>query len=180
VIALTGLLGGDRVDPGASGRNAVEIFVMRKFFGAVAAVLVAASMAGAAEPVALDRVGLGGLEQLSDVDGAAVRGLSASSTASGLSSLGAIFYDVTSGSKANIDLVNFSAGEEGQAAPGASVDAQNYNAIGIAGDLVVSFPGGSTAGISGFSAGGSSQSGANIGVATFVVPNPAANPFFAP
>jgi len=180
VISLTRLFGGDRVDPGLGNRNAVEIFEMRKFFGAVAAVLMAASMAGAAEPVSLDRIGLGGLEQLSDVEGTSVRGLSASSTASGLSSLGAIFYDVASGSKANIDLVNFSAGAESAAAPGASVDAQNYNAIGIAGDLAVTFPGGTTAGVSAFSAGGSSQSGANIGVTTFVVPNPAANPFFTP
>jgi len=108
---------------------------MRKFFGAVAAVVMAASTVVAAEPVELDGVGLGGIEQISDVEGKSVRGLSASSAASGLSSLGAIFYDVTSGSKANIDLVNFSAGEESAAAPGAGVDAQNYNAIGIAGDL---------------------------------------------
>jgi hypothetical protein len=174
------LSGWDRVDLGSGGRNAVEIFEMRKFFGAVAAMVMAASTVGATEPVSLDGVGLGGIEQISDAEGKSVRGLSASSAASGLSSLGAIFYDVTTGSKANIDLVNFSAGEESDAAPGAGVDAQNYNAIGIAGDLAVTFPGDTTAGVSAFSAGGSSQGGANLGVAAFVVPNPAANPFFNP
>ncbi len=149
---------------------------MRKFFGAVAAVLMAASMAGAAEPIALSRLGLGGLERMSDAEGASVRGLAAATAASGLSSLGAIFYDVSSGSKANVDMVSFSAGSEDRAAPGAVLDAQNYNVIGMNPGITITFPSELTAGIGAFTAGGSSQSGLNLGAAAFVVPNPASNP----
>ena len=145
---------------------------MRKFLFALVAVLACGSFVSANEPVALEGLGLDGLQSISETEGKEVRGLAATSSASGLSSLGAIFYDTTSGSKANVDLVNFSAGGEDDDAPGATVSAQNFNAIGSTAAIDITFPG-AGAGISAFSAGGSSQSQANGTVTPFVVPAPA-------
>ena len=147
------------------------VFSMRKFLFALVAVLACGSFASANEPVALEGLGLDGLQSISETEGKQVRGLAGISNASGLSSLGAIFYDVTTGSKANVDLVNFSAGTEDDAAPGATADAQNFNVIGIGTALDITFPG-SAAGISAFSAGGSSSSVVNANPLVFVVPDP--------
>lgn len=149
---------------------------MRKFLFAFVAALACGSFVSANEPVALEGLGLDGLQTISETEGKQVRGLAAISNASGLSSLGAIFYDIETGSKANVDLVNFSAGNETTDLEGDNVDAQNFNVIGLTADLTVTFPGASTATISDFSAGGSSSSALNNGVAAFVVPAPA----FAP
>jgi len=145
---------------------------MRKFLFALVAVLVCGSAVSANEPVALEGLGLDGLQSMSETEGKQVRGLAATSSASGLSSLGAIFYDTSSGSKANVDLVNFSAGSEDGNAPGSTVSAQNFNSIGSTTALEITFPGAGSA-ISAFSAGGSSQSQANGTVTPFTVPAPA-------
>lgn len=152
------------------------VFSMRKFLFALVAVLACGSFVSANEPVALEGLGLDGLQSISETEGKQVRGLAGISNASGLSSLGAIFYDVTTGSKANVDLVNFSAGGETDAAPGGTADAQNFNVIGVGTALDITFPGTTTAGISAFSAGGSSSNVVNANPAVFVVPAPA----FAP
>lgn len=145
---------------------------MRKVLWALVAVLAGGVAARASEPAGLDGLGLGDIQAISESEGTQVRGLAASSSASGLSSLGAIFYDTSSGSKANIDLVNFSAGGEDGGAPGDTVSAQNFNAIGSTTALEITFPG-AAAGLSAFSAGGSSQSQANGTVTPFTVPAPA-------
>jgi len=145
---------------------------MRKILFALVAVLACGSLVSANEPVALEGLGLDGLQLISETEGKQVRGLAAVSNASGLSSLGAIFYDTTTGSKANVDLVNFSAGGEDDNAPGGTADAQNYNAIGFGADLTITFPGTTTAIISDFTAGGSSSNVVNANPAVFVVPNP--------
>jgi len=152
---------------------------MRRYLFASVAVLACGSFVSANDPVALEGLGLDGLQSIGDTEGKEVRGLAATSSASGLSSLGVIFYDTLSGSKASVDLVSYSASAEDGDAPGSAVSAQNFNGIGMSTGLFISFPG-SPAGavapsafLSAFGAGGSSQSQAN-GVATpFSVPTPA-------
>lgn len=142
---------------------------MRKFVLAVVAVLACGSLAQASEPSLAD-FGLGGLVKVSDEAGKEVRGLAAQ--ASGLSNLAAIMYDTTTGSKANIDLVNFSLGQDDAASVAGGV-AQNMNQIGVAGTLTVTFPGTTTASIGAFSAGGVSQgllNQNNIAQITFTTP----------
>jgi hypothetical protein len=144
---------------------------MRKFLFALVAVLACGSFVSASEP-ALEGLGLDGLQTISETEGMEVRGLAAVSNASGLSSLGAIFYDTTSGSKANLDLVNFSAGGEDDAAPGGTADAQNFNSIGLTTGIDITFPG-AAAGVSAFGGGGASQNVVNANPAVFTVPAPA-------
>ncbi|MFM7070912.1 MAG: hypothetical protein ACKO38_03835 [Planctomycetota bacterium] len=155
---------------------------MRKFLFALVAVLACGSFVSANEPVALEGLGLDGLQSISETEGKEVRGLAAQAYASGLSSLGAIFYDTTSGSKANVDLVNFAMGGEGGAgattggADGSTNDGQAYNQIGLGAALTLTFPG-AGATVSAFSAGGASQAGSSLGAATLALPVPAS---FAP
>jgi hypothetical protein len=152
---------------------------MRRYLFASVAVLACGSFVSANEPVALEGLGLDDLQSIGETEGAEVRGLAATSSASGLSSLGVIFYDTLSGSKANVDLVSYSAGAETGDARGSAVSAQNSNGIGIATGLFIAFPGSPAGGaapsafLSAFGAGGSSQSQANGRVAPFSVPTPA-------
>lgn len=132
---------------------------MRKFVLAMALILIGASAAEAKEPINLAKYGLSSLRKMSDRDAQRVRG-TGMVTASGLSSLAAIFYDPSTGSKANVDLVNFSYGSDNCACDSAL--AQNYNQIGVQGPLTISFPGGVTASISTFSAGGASQGAVSL------------------
>jgi hypothetical protein len=163
--------------------SVLGVFRMRKFLFALVAVLACGSFVSANEPVALEGLGLDGLQSISETEGKEVRGLAAQAYASGLSSLGAIFYDSASGSKANVDLVNFSMGGEGGAgattggADGSTNDGQAYNQIGLGAALTVTFPSTLTSGISAFSAGGASQGGSSLGAATIAMPAPAS---FAP
>jgi hypothetical protein len=152
---------------------------MRRYLFASVAVLACGSFVSANDPVVLEGFGLDGLQSIGDTEGKEVRGFSATSSASGLSSLGVIFYDTLSGSKASVDLVSFSAGAEDGAAPGSAVGAQSFNGIGMGTGLYISFPG-SPAGavspsafLSAFGAGGSSQGLANRVVTPFSVPTPA-------
>lgn len=138
---------------------------MRKLVLSVVVLFAAVSVASADEPNLSD-LGLGGLEAVSDAAGSQVRGLAPGTHASGLSNLAAIFYDVDSGSKANVDLVNFSQGEDATATASATGGlSQNYNQIGIGAALTLTFAG-STGGITAFSAGGASQNVMSVGTAT--------------
>lgn len=145
---------------------------MSKYVLAVMLVVVGATAVDAKEPLKLSRYGLSSLRKMSDREGNSVRG--AGVTASGLSSLSAIFYDPTTGSKANVDLQNFSLAHDPAAC--STAVAQNYNQIGVSGPLLITFPSGLTASISSFSAGGASQGLLNpIGV-PFLVQNPTTIP----
>jgi len=70
-------------------------------------VLVLAAPAVANEPTALDDLGLGGLQVVSEDAGMAVRGLSASAQGTGLSAFAAIVYDPISSSQFNFNSNNF-------------------------------------------------------------------------
>lgn len=148
---------------------------MQRIIVAMLIAIGGVSSVAAREPVSLSKVGLSSLRRISDREGSKIRGAASGVSASGLSSLSAIFYDPSTGSRVNFDLVDFSAAIADNGC-GARSDAQNYNAIGLTGPLNILFPSGLTASISSFSAGGSSQAVLNGGALTFTVPNPSFNP----
>jgi hypothetical protein len=148
---------------------------MRNVVLAAVLMVLSCGVASAKEPVSLSKVGLSGIKKMSDRQGHKVRGLAVKAVASGLSSLGAVIYDPDSGSRVNLDLVNFSYGGDA-AGCGPNVDAQNFNVIGIGPTAFVFSVNDFTASIGPFSAGGSSQSIVNGGASSFIVPNPISNP----
>jgi hypothetical protein len=147
---------------------------MRNVVLAAVLVVLSCGVASAKEPVSLSKVGLSGIKKMSDRQGHKVRGMAVKVVASGLSSLGAVIYDPATAARVNLDLVNFSYGEDSMGC-GPNVDAQNFNVIGLNPAFVFSVND-FTASIGPFSAGGSSQSIVNGGASSFIVPNPISNP----
>lgn len=145
---------------------------MRRLVLALLVVLVGAPVVSAKEPLPLAKYGLNSLRRMSDKEGNSVRGTAV--TASGISSISAIFYDTTTGSRVNFDLVDFSVGTD----PYCMTDqaAQNVNQIGVTGPLTITFPSGVTASISTFNAGGFSQGlvSSRVTPLTFTMPTNAA------